>query len=192
MNSSESVSHFETVTFNSSEYFDKCWMKIDLASRSPSLTSHDTSFAYDETESMVAGYVSVLTSIFGTILNVLVIAASLGNKNVRKKYITPSIISISLADLLFCMISLPGISLHFLLQDAPYLAGCSFHAFILYGLWLCSAWTLFGVALLRYITIYFPNKTKGNMFQRTCKLVPIMAWVLSILQGMPSLHNYPE
>ena len=102
MKSSESVSHFELVKFNSSEYFDTCWMKIDPRNKtSPLLPSHDTSFVYDETESMVAGYVSALESILGIILNVLVIATLLRNHKLRKDYLTPSIISISLADLLF-------------------------------------------------------------------------------------------
>ena len=187
MRSSESVSHFEMVKFNSSEYFDTCWMKIDSRSTSSLLPSYDTSFVYDETESIVAGYVSALQSIFGTILNILVIYTTLRNNKLRNEYLTPSIISISLADLLFCMISLPIISLHFLLRDAPYLAGCSLHGFILYALWLCSAWNLFGVAILRYIAIYFPNKTDGKMFLRSCKLFPILAWVFPILQLMPTL-----
>ena len=188
MKSSDSVSHFEIVKFNSSKYFDTCWMKINTSNTtSPLFSSHDTKFVYDETESMLAGYVSLLESILGSILNALVILTSLRNKKLQKEYLTPSIISISLADLLFCMISLPGIALHFLLRDAPYLLGCSFHGCILYGLWLCSAWNLFGVAILRYIAIYFPNKTDGKIFQRTCKVVPMMAWALSILQLMPTL-----
>ena len=120
-------------------------------------------------------------------MNALVIVASITNKKLRKEYLTPSIISISLAYLLFCILSLPFTSLHFLLRDAPYLVGCSFHGFILFGLWLCSAWNLFGVAILRYIAIYFPKKTSGKLFQHTCMLLPVMGWMLSILQLLPTL-----
>ena len=187
MNSSENVSYYLEVPFNSSKYFTTCWIKIDPASNSSSLQSIDPSFAFSSTESLIAGLVNAFQSTGGTILNLLVFLAVLRSPKLRKEYLTPSIISIATTDVLFSLYTLSVHSLHWFTGDMPLPYGCQFFAFVMYVLWLCSAFNLLGVAILRCVAVYFPWKAKTKTFQHIGKAVPVMAWILSSLWLTPTL-----
>ena len=122
---------------NSSKYFNSCWMKIDPSTNISFFQSNNTNYVYSEVESTLAGLLYSIESGGGLIMNVLLIMALLRSTKLYKEYLTPSIISISLNHVLYCVYSLPVQSLHFFLNDMP--VGCQLYAFITYGLWLGSA-----------------------------------------------------
>ena len=99
------------VPYNSSAT-DVCWWTLEAQSQS--IPKNDTTFAYSDIESYIAGSIFALQSIVGTILNFLLIIALLRNPKLRKEYITGTIVSILITDLLWCAYILPITSLQFL------------------------------------------------------------------------------
>ena len=178
--------HYQEVYFNSSRYFNTCWIK-DGADREM-WENGNTSFVYSQTESIAVGIVVAVMSIAGTILNLPVIIALLRNKDLRNEYTTPTIVSIATTDLLHSAGSLPVASLHFFTGDMP-LTTCDVYNFLGYGLWICSAWNLLGVSILRCVVVYFPEKTKNSHFLTISKLMPILCWILSFLYIMLGLFG---
>ena len=77
---------------------------------------NDTGYCYSTAESIIAGLGATIQSIAGTFLNLLVILALLNNDNLRKQYFTPSIISLSMTDLLFSMFTLPMLAIRYFVQ----------------------------------------------------------------------------
>ena len=102
------------IALNSSQQFNHCWM-LETGDFDPKKV--DLSYVYTDFEATVLGSIVALISITGTILNTVVICALLKNPEIRKEYLTPSIISIAVTDLLFCVLCLPVHSLHFYTKD---------------------------------------------------------------------------
>ena len=177
--------HFHEVPLLTSDYFNTCWTKIDFATER--YISEDPSFHYTNAQSVTEGVFNILLSISGIILNLLVILAILRNKEIRKEYLTPSILSISCTDLIFSMLSIPSLSIISLTGDVPFPSGCQFGSYVGYGLWLCSAFNLVGIAVLRCFAVYFPRKTSSNKFKYTCRVLPIMGWIISFFALIPTL-----
>ena len=100
---SANISHYHLVNLTDSIYNFECYLKTDVNYN----LSNDTKFCYTPTESIVAGLGASLQGIAGTILNFLVIVALLGTKSIRHEYITPSILSLVVTDLLFSTVTLP-------------------------------------------------------------------------------------
>ena len=172
---------------NSSQYFDTCWLKTVANLTTDQEKIMDISFIYSNTESILAGFFNLLQSIFGATLNFLVLFVLLRNPKLRNDNITPSIISIAVTDFLFCAYPLPAISVHWFTKDWPLPFGCQFYSFVLYGLWLCSAWNLLGITAIRCVAVYSPRMAKRKRFRPICKLVPVMAWIITTLLLLPTL-----
>ena len=68
---------------------------------------------------------------------------------------------------------------------------CELDGYMGLGLWIISATNLLGLAALRYIAVYFPTTTKTTSFQHSCKVVPVMCWLLSfgIIACFPTLSK---
>ena len=178
----------ENVPIQTSNYFKTCWIKIDAESNITEQRS-DTNFVYSNTESAIAGFLYGLESFFGAILNILVIIVLLRCAKLRKEYLSPCIISVAFNNYIYCMYPLLVQSLQFFIGDKPLpqiLLGCQLYGFVTYSLWLCSAWTLLGVAILRCVKVYFPRESKRNFFRRICKLMSVLAWVISFTSLLPT------
>ena len=174
---------------NISEYYDKCWMRCDPNSTSLVLNSTDPSLSLSETDSMIACITATLASIGGTILNALILLAIIRSSYLRKEYLCPSIVSITLTDLLFSVYILPKLSLHHLKRKVDFPEGCNFFGFFAWGLWMVSVFNLVGIAALRCFAINFPTKTKTRSFRYFCTIIPIMAWVLTLILYVPTLNQ---
>ena len=122
-------SHCSLIKFKSSNFHDTCWMLDNVTLISLHLSPNDANFVYSEKESIMAGVVIALQSIFGTILNFLVIVALLRNSELRKEYLTPTIISIAIANFIHSIYTLPILSCHFLMKDMP-ITDCLFFSFV--------------------------------------------------------------
>ena len=103
------ISHYHVVDLTGSKYNDKCYLKVDINSE----LNSDTSYCYSNTESIIAGLSATFQSIAGITLNFLIIVALLRTKSIRKEYITPSIISLIVTDLLFSMFTLPMMAVRY-------------------------------------------------------------------------------
>ena len=177
--------HFHEVPLLTSNYFNTCWTKIDF--RTVRVISDDPSFHYTYAQSVTEGVFNIVLSICGIILNLLVILAILRNKEIRKEYLTPSIFSISCTDLIFSLSSIPSLSIISLTGDVPLPSGCQFGSYVGYGLWLCSAFNLVGIAVLRCFAVYFPMKVSSIKFKYACRVLPIMGWIISFIVLIPTL-----
>ena len=166
---------------NSSSYFDKCWYRADSSS-----SPIDTRFVYIEPVSIAAGFLYCTESAVGAILNFLVIIVLLKSKTLRKEYLSPSIINIALTDFLYSIFVLPVQCLRFYMRDQPLPSGCEFYSFFAYGLWLCSAWNLLGIAILRCARIYYPSKGKREIFYRASLAMSLISWVISLISLLPT------
>ena len=184
----ENVIHYHRLELNTSNFFEWFWIKYNATYNDPQLHLLNTSYVYPEIESNFAGVGFALESIVGTILNLLVILALQRNSDFRKEYLTPSIVSIALTDLLHSVFTLPILSLHFFTKDMT-VANCKIFNFFSYGLWFCSAWNLLGIAMLRCAALYFPKKIHGKRFKSISKLMPIMAWMIAFLYFVPVLFG---
>ena len=127
-----------------------------------------------------------LESIGGSVLNFLIIVALLRSPNMRKEYLTPFIISMSLADFALSVFNLPFLSLRFFMRKWP---GIHCPTFGFVGLWLyvCSAWNLLGVALIRCVVIYRNKMTSTKFFQWSTKILPLVTWIIPFLTLLPTL-----
>ena len=84
---------------------DTCWIYCDSSSTLRNATDLGLSLCVEE--SITAGITALITSIPGTILNSLVILAIMRSQALRKEYLTPSIASIAITDLLFSIYVFP-------------------------------------------------------------------------------------
>ena len=187
MTVNETIASYQLVRLNSSKYFEMCWNQTDLDSNLSSFDVLDTSFVYSKSEAYVAGFVNGVQSIVGTILNMLVIIALLRNSELRKQPLTPSIISISITDLLFSGYILSVATIHWFSADMPSTSDCQIFAFVLYGLWLCSALNLVGIAVIRLLVVYFPWKYKATERKKRFWILPLLGWLISVIWLIPTL-----
>ena len=109
MCSHRNISHFHFVNLTDSNYSDTCWMIIDDTYD----FTNSTSNVYSNVETVIAGLCTLIESIFGLVLNLLVVLALLKNDKLRKEYLTPAIVSLAVSDLLYSMYTLPVLSIHF-------------------------------------------------------------------------------
>jgi hypothetical protein len=61
------------------------------------------------------------------------------------------------------------------------------YAFVLYGLWLCSALNLLGIAVIRCIGVYFPRKSQISTLQKRSWIIPLLGWIVSTIWLLPTL-----
>ena len=135
---------------------DMCWIKLNASSNVYTFQKNDDDLEFNDiqyAETVAAGVVVTIESIGGSLLNLLVIIALLRNLQLRKEYLTPFIISNAMTDLIFSSIPLPTLSTRLFLMKWPS-TSCLWYSVIGFGTWVCSAWNLLGVALIRCYLIY--------------------------------------
>ena len=169
---------------SSSGNIDSCWMRCDNSLTTSNVT--DLSFVLSENESLATGIIRTVVCIPGIILNVLVLLAILRNPNLRKEYITPSIASIAMTDFLFAVYCL-RIASYYIRKEVNFREGCEVFGIFTFGLWMVSIFNLIGIAGLRCFALNCPRKTKSKCFQYSCRIVPIMAWILTLTIFLPTL-----
>ena len=94
------------VEFNSSSNGNFCWWTLNSS-------EVDTTPAYSNVQSDIAGVVLMLLSIPGAILNFLLIVALLKNTKIRQEYLTKTVVSIAITDFLWNIIWCPVLSLRY-------------------------------------------------------------------------------
>ena len=88
-------------TQNTSKFFECCWMMVDPKTQDEAVLSRDPGYVYSSAQSTLAGLLAMLLSIVGAILNFLVICAIIRSRSLRKEYLTPSILCLSIVDFIF-------------------------------------------------------------------------------------------
>ena len=106
-----STAHSHPVDLNTSDYHEKCWWTLEK--ESVSTTIYDGTFSYSNTDANVAGIICTLESIVGALLSLLLIVVLLKNSEIRKEYMTKTVVSIAITDFLFSVFWLPLMSLHY-------------------------------------------------------------------------------
>ena len=185
MNSKSDKPYLELVNINTSNYFDQCWMKVDPTATSQIMKSTDPSYAYSEGDALLQTILLMPLSFIGTILNILVIWVIVRCKELRSEYLSFSILSSSLTDLIWGLSITPITSLIGLLKDMPAPCGCEFYGFLSYLLWETSALNLVSFAVLRVVGVWYPRKVQTGAFHYVSRIVPISCWLLSILTILP-------
>ena len=175
------ASYVKLVKINTSEYFDYCWLNVDPNSSIPIVRSTDPSYVYSNTETIVFGIGYIPFSVIGAIMNLLVILAILRSVELRKEYLTPSILSMALNDFLFSVYTIPVASLLCFMKDLPLPLGCDLYGFVTLVLWQGSLFNLLEVAILRCVVVCYPKVVQNQNFPRACTIAPIMVWVFSAL-----------
>ena len=99
----KNVSHYHLEKLEDNDYMDECYLKVDMNSN----LNDSTEYVYNEMESTLGGVGATIESIFGIILNLLVIVALVENPYIRKQYLSPAIVSLATTDLLYSFITLP-------------------------------------------------------------------------------------
>ena len=165
---------------------DTCWIHCKN-STSPLHDTTDLSLSISESESLTSGLAALFTSIPGTVLNFLVILAIMRSQTLRKEYLTPSVASIAITDLLFSIYVLPSIAHHQFKRLESWTGGCEVFGFFRFGLWMVSVFNLIGIAALRCFAINFPRKMKNKSFVLGCTVIPIMGWALTLILSLPIL-----
>ena len=107
----KNVSHYHLVNLTDS-YMTTCYLKVDMRST----LNDSTEYCYSTEESIIAGVAATFQGIAGTFLNFLFIVAVLKHANLRKEYLTPSIISLATTDLLFSAFTLPMLAIRYFSQ----------------------------------------------------------------------------
>ena len=105
--------HYHWVNITDSPYNEQCWMPLDGNSTSNPVLSNETGYAYTGITTVWAGLGTCIESVFGVVLNGLVIMALLKNPKLRKEYLTPAIVSLALTDFLYSWHLLLPLSIHF-------------------------------------------------------------------------------
>ena len=179
------VEKYEEISLINSSYFNSCWLLVDGKLNS----SED--YYYDlwipAPYSVIAAVVLSSISIVGSVLNALVITSLLRNSDIRKGYLTPSIVSIAITDFLYSVISCPIQSTSMFVRDMVLPNGCQAFSLIQYWLWMCSALNLLCISALRVMIVQYPRKTKNAKFQLASTALPVIAWSASFLWLFPTL-----
>ena len=178
---------YHEIHFNSSNYFEKCWLKTNKSTLNLTVDIY-----LPEPQASIMAFVVAIQVIAGIVLNFLVIASLLRNQQLRNSYLTPSIVSIAITDWLYSILSVIGF-LYYAIRDMALPTGCQPYVYIFYVLWMCSALNLLGIAALRCLMVYFPGKAQSAKFQQASKVVPILAWIVSVLWLLPtSIGKYGQ
>jgi hypothetical protein len=160
---------------NTSNFYYLCIMNLN-----PYYFSFPNQDTYSETAAFAYGLSAIIKSLVGFILNLLVILAIIRSSDLRKEYLTPSILSIAMADFILSAYVLPKMAFIVFARADTSPSVCVLDAYLGVGLWSMSAINLFGIAALRFIAVYFPTITKTKAFQLSCMIVPAMCWVVSL------------
>ena len=177
--------YLKLVNVNTSKYFEQCWMKVDPTTTSEIMKSTDPSYAYSEGDALLQTILLMPLSFIGTILNILVIWVIVRCPELRREYLSFSILSSSLTDLFWGLSITPMIAVIGLLKDVPAPCGCEFYGFWTYLLWETSALNLVGFAILRVLGVWYPRKVQTGTFYYASRIIPITCWLLSILTTLP-------
>ena len=130
-------------------------------------------------DSVLAALAFTVVRLCRTMLNSLVIVSLIRSAEQRKGYLTPSIVSIAVTDLIFSIVGGIYGSTHLFMIDVSLPHECQAVSLIYYVLWMCSALNLLGIAVLRCVLVYYPRNAKNEVFGKATKAVPIMTWVVS-------------
>ena len=179
--------HYFEVDLHTSKYFNSCWTNVNPEALSYRVLTENPGFCYSEAVAIMTGLFNMFESVVGVILNLLVILAALRNKDIRKEYLTPSILSIAVTDLILSAYVIPLTAIKFLSRDMPFPAVCEFGSFTGHVLWVLSALNLLGIAVLRCFAVFFPWKTKNKCFKYICRIWPLLSWIISIVVMLPTL-----
>ena len=97
------------LSLGSSNDYGTCWTQVNASLTKNELEMMATSFLYteDPSASIAAGVYLVIKSIAGAVFNSIVFLVLVKNKYLRMDYLTPSIVSMSIADFLFSIIVIP-------------------------------------------------------------------------------------
>ena len=177
---------YQKVPLNSSNFFNECWIDSDVALNMSAVPSMKADFWLHEPDSIIAASMFAAQSCFGIIMNIMIIVATLRSPGLRKGYLAPSIISIAATDLIFSIVVCCGSSIYFFIRDMPLPNGCQAYSLVFYVLWMCSGLNLLGIATLRCLLVHFPRKMNDPNFQLASKVIPIMAWAVSIVWLLPT------
>lgn len=181
--------YVKLVKINTSEYFDYCWLKVAPSSTDPVVRSTDPSYVYSNTESFLLGIENIPLGVVGSVMNLLVILATLRSCELRKEYLTPSILSLALNDFIFSITFFPITSILGFMKDLPLPHGQELFGFVIHGLYLGSIVNLLEIAVLRVLVVSFPQICKTEKFQRACLVAPISVWVFSMITLVPVLSR---
>ena len=100
------TSCYMEVPFNASAYFTKCWMQTSQ-NLSDDIENLGMNSLYSRSTLNVAGTLIGIESVGGVLLNAIIFIILIRKPDLRKEYLTPSILSIALTDFIFCLICLP-------------------------------------------------------------------------------------
>ena len=170
---------------------DICWIKLNASSNVYTFQKNDDDLEFNDiqyAETVAAGVVVTIESIGGSLLNLLVIIALLRNPQLRKEYLTPFIISNAMTDFLFSSVILPTLSIRCFRMKWPNIS-CSWILFLGSGTWICSAWNLLGVALIRYYLIHRKTMSTSKYFKYSSIIIPVLAWIISFCILAPTFFE---
>ena len=117
---------YHEIHFNSSNYFEKCWIKTNQ-----STLEFTVDIYLPEPQASIAAFVVAIQSIAGIVLNFLVIASLLRNQQLRNSYLTPSIVSIAITDWLISILLVVSF-LYYAIRDMALPTGCQPYQLIFY------------------------------------------------------------
>ena len=170
------ASHYKVYS-NSSDSNEFCFM--------PSLNVSvlgiiNQTLKYPQTETFPkAGGIAfqLVIALFGITTNGLIGFVLFKNKKLRGETITPSILSLVGANLLFLSI---GLVFSFC-ADTQW--RCKILGVFGYGLMLCTAFNLFGIAIRK---LYFATRINEKMFHGSSVLVAISSWLVTFIVLLPT------
>ena len=175
-------------SLGSSNDYGTCWTEVNASLTKNELENMETSFLYseDRSVSIAAGVYLLIKCIAGAVFNSIVFLVLLRNKDLRMDYLTPSIVSMSIADFLFSIIVIPSVSSVYFTGEVV-ISSCGAKGFISYGLWFCSALHLLGMSVLRCVLIHHPMTRNETLFRRACIVAPLVSWLIGFLFWIPTL-----
>ena len=175
------------LSLGSSIDYGTCWTQVNASLSKNELENMKASFLYSEdpSVSIAAGIYLLIKCIAGAVLNSIVFLVLLKNKDLRMDYLTPSIVSMSMADFLFGIIVIPLVSSVYFTGEVA-ISSCGAKGFFSHGLWFCSALHLLGMSVLRCVLMHHPMTTNETPFRRACIVVPLLSWLIGFLFWIPT------
>ena len=132
----------------------------------------------------IALAVNILLCFVGMTLNVLIGIVSIKDKGLRSENITPAIISLvgaNFAYYLNLLISAFSSGFTFRLQIE-----CKLEGAFIYGLMLCSIFSIFGIGICKFFRLYFLTTMNEENFRRICTFAAGLAWIVSFVVSFPT------
>jgi len=181
-----------------------CWNENATCDNCERVLPENQTMIYTLTDSTVMGCAASIITVFGFLLNLLIILSLLSKKGVRQQITSTHILSVLFADLMCCTFNLPILSIRFLTRQSEFYLSktlCTIFPIMFYVNLGAFVLSLMCVTINRTCILYLQeNATKYIKWKAQmvsvflCWFLPVLAMILPVSEayGKIGVNGYTQ